>query len=47
LLHKIFLSLSDFVKEHSRIPGSWKEEEADKLVEYVKKRKAELDDKEI
>lgn len=47
LLHKVFLSLSDFIKEHTRLPGSWKQEDADALVEYMKKRKPELDEKEI
>lgn len=40
LLQNIFLSLSDFVSDSKTLPRSWNQEDAEKLVELVKKRKA-------
>ena len=47
LLQTAFITLGDFTKEHLRLPLSWNQDDANSLVELVKKRQAELTEEEV
>jgi hypothetical protein len=44
LLHTALITLGDFTKENQSLPLSWNQEDANKFVELVKKRRTEIDE---